>query len=243
MGSSHGVNRIIGSPTTIFLLCSASAPLDELWWASCRPSLESSSSISPVRSTRAPRMVRCLQGRFARASSTGFRTESVLVRSSACVSLLSIAAGSPCPPATRRRICRSRVRAIVAHVEGAIEASATIRAREPLLEWASIPSGCACWHEGMYEAEQLIISAGAWAASLVFRTCPRSRFQSGRSWLGSSLAEPGTVPAGALSGVQSDGPKKAATTGFRLRHLRVEGRRYHHLDERIDPDDWDREAE
>src|SRR5262249_14099054 len=59
-------------------------------------------------------------------------------------------------------------RCIVAHVFGAIEAGADIRARERVVSWAPTTSGVRVQTDsGSYEAERLILSAGAWMEQLV----------------------------------------------------------------------------
>ena len=132
-------------------------------------------------------------------------------------------------------------RAIVAHVEGAIEASATIRAREPLLEWASIPSGVRVrTAKGTYEAEQLIFSAGAWAASLIPEMAalavPERQVLAWFQPLEPALFRPERFPVFNLTVEEGRyyGFPVFGIPGFKVG-------RYHHLDERIDPIDWDRE--
>lgn len=59
-------------------------------------------------------------------------------------------------------------RGIVAHVSGAISAGAEIRARERVIEWDITTAGVRVTTErGVYEAGQLVLSAGAWMQSLV----------------------------------------------------------------------------
>ena len=54
-------------------------------------------------------------------------------------------------------------RAIVAHVLGAMECGAVIRGYEPLLSWTTTASGVVVETvKGTYEADQLIVSTGAW---------------------------------------------------------------------------------
>lgn len=132
-------------------------------------------------------------------------------------------------------------RAIVAHVEGAIEAGATIRAREPVVEWATTTAGVRVrTAKGVYEAEQLIVSAGAWSAALLpelvelavperqvlawFQPAERALFQPERFPVFNLTVEEGRYYGFPVYGIP----------GFKVG-------RYHHLDERIDPDAWDRE--
>lgn len=134
-------------------------------------------------------------------------------------------------------------RSIVAHVEGAIEAGATIRAREPAIEWEATPSGVrVTTAKGTYDAEQLIVSAGAWVGKLV------------------PELEPLAVPERqVLAWFQPAKPERFQPDNFPVFNLTVEeGRyygfpvygipgfkvgRYHHRDELIDPDAWNREPD
>ena len=59
-------------------------------------------------------------------------------------------------------------RAIVAHVVGAMECGAIIRGYEPMLSWTTTTSGVRVeTTKGSYEAEQLIVSTGAWIGNHV----------------------------------------------------------------------------
>ncbi|MCC6790856.1 MAG: N-methyl-L-tryptophan oxidase [Thermomicrobiales bacterium] len=134
-------------------------------------------------------------------------------------------------------------RAVVAHATGAIEAGATIRAREPALEWETTSSGVRVrTSKGFYEAEQLMVSAGAWEGQLVPAL--------------SGLASPERQ---VLAWFQPAHPSRFRPEVFPVFNLTVEeGRyygfpifgipgfkvgRYHHRDERIDPDEWNREPD
>jgi sarcosine oxidase len=58
-------------------------------------------------------------------------------------------------------------RCIVAHVEGALAAGATLRARERVLEWDTTANGVRLRTErGEIEAERVVLTAGAWSESL-----------------------------------------------------------------------------
>jgi sarcosine oxidase len=55
-------------------------------------------------------------------------------------------------------------RSIVAHVNGALAHGAVVRARERVLEWAETESGVRVRTDrGAYEAERLVLTAGAWS--------------------------------------------------------------------------------
>lgn len=134
-------------------------------------------------------------------------------------------------------------RAIVAHVTGAMEHGATIKAREPAFEWESTASGVrVTTAKGTYEAEQLIVSAGAWAGKLL-----------------PELEQLAVPERQVLAWFQPVRPERFRPDNFPVFNLTVEeGRyygfpvygipgfkvgRYHHRDEAIDPDDWNREPD
>lgn len=58
---------------------------------------------------------------------------------------------------------------IIAHVEAAQAEGGTIRAREPVDEFTSLPDGGVrvSTHKGTYEAEKLVVTAGAWTRELL----------------------------------------------------------------------------
>jgi sarcosine oxidase len=59
-------------------------------------------------------------------------------------------------------------RAVVAHVEAAHEAGATVRAREQLLDWRETADGVRVeTSDGVYEADDLVVTAGAWTGDLL----------------------------------------------------------------------------
>lgn len=134
-------------------------------------------------------------------------------------------------------------RSVVAHAFGALEAGATIKARESALEWESTPSGVRVrTDKGVYEADQLIISAGAWASRLI-----------------PELAELAVPERQVLAWFQPANPALFHPASFPVFNLTVdEGRyygfpvhgipgfkvgRYHHRDEQIDPEEWNREPD
>jgi sarcosine oxidase len=132
-------------------------------------------------------------------------------------------------------------RCIVAHVIGAIEAGADIRARERVVSWTPTASGVRVETDrGSYEAERLVLSAGAWMGDLVPALA--------------SLAQPERQ---VLAWFQPTRPDLFAPARFPVFNLTVEeGRyygfpvfgipgfkvgRYHHLGEDIDPDAFEHE--
>jgi sarcosine oxidase len=134
-------------------------------------------------------------------------------------------------------------RAIVAHATGAIESGGTIRAREAALEWETTSGGVRVrTAKGTYEAEQLIVSAGAWEGQLI-----------------PELADLAVPERQVLAWFQPTKPELFRPEAFPVFNLTVdEGRyygfpvygipgfkvgRYHHRDELIDPDNWNREPD
>jgi sarcosine oxidase len=127
-------------------------------------------------------------------------------------------------------------RCIVAYVVAAIEAGASIQAREEIKSWEATPSGVRVETDrGVYEADQLVISAGAWASKLVPELA--------------ALARPERQ---VLAWLQPEQPELFCPERFPVFNLTVEeGRyygfpiysilglkvgRYHHLGEQVDPD-------
>jgi sarcosine oxidase len=132
-------------------------------------------------------------------------------------------------------------RCIVAHVEGALARGAVVRAREPVLGWEETASCVRVETErGSYEAERLVVTAGAWAQEV------------GR-------LPPGLVVAQrqVLAWLQPVRPELFAPARFPVFNIRLdEGHfygfpvfgvpglklgRYYHLGERGDPDELSRE--
>ena len=132
-------------------------------------------------------------------------------------------------------------RAIAAHVFGALDSGAEIHGFEPVLSWATTSTGVRIeTARGTYEAGQLIVSAGAWMTKLVEALTPL--VQPERQVLGwFQPARPELFALGAMPVVNLE-----AEDG-RYYSLPVHGipgfkfGRYHHLDERIDPDHWNRD--
>ena len=82
----------------------------------------------------------------------------------------------------------------------------------------------------VYEADSLVITAGAWNDGmldcLTASPCPSARCSRGSSRSGPS------VPAGPLPGLQPDRPTRAASTAFRSTACRASrSARYHHFEE------------
>ncbi|WP_247002769.1 N-methyl-L-tryptophan oxidase [Halosolutus gelatinilyticus] len=131
---------------------------------------------------------------------------------------------------------------IVAHVERAHRAGATIRARERVVDWRSTPDGGVRVEtdHGEYEADSLVITAGAWAARFV-----------------DALDGVAVPERQVLAWLQPREPHYFEPDRFPVWNLRTpEGRyygfpvhgvpgfkfgRYHHREETVDPDAFERE--
>jgi sarcosine oxidase len=128
-------------------------------------------------------------------------------------------------------------RCIVAYTVAAVDAGARIQAREEIMSWESTSSAVRVETDrGVYEAEQLVISAGAWAGKLI-----------------PQLSELATPERQVLAWLQPEQPKLFCPDQFPVFNLTVdEGRyygfpifsipglkvgRYHHLGEQVDPDE------
>ena len=132
-------------------------------------------------------------------------------------------------------------RSIVAHVKGAIGAGAEIRGREQVLAWEPDGDGVRVRTDrDTYTARRLVVSAGAWASTLVpelahavqperqvmgwFQPSSVEAFQPDRFPVFNLMAEEGRYYGLPIYGVPG---------------LKVG--RYHHLEEAIHPDTMDRE--
>ena len=130
---------------------------------------------------------------------------------------------------------------IVAHVNAAIAAGAEIHGREPVLSWKPDGQGVQVrTGRDTYTAQRLIVTAGAWASTLVPELAP--------------VVQPERQVMGWF---QPDDPAKFSPASFPVFNLMAEeGRyyglpiygvpglkvgRYHHLEEAIHPDTMDRE--
>jgi sarcosine oxidase len=131
---------------------------------------------------------------------------------------------------------------ITAHVNGALAAGADIRARERVLEWEPISSGVRVKTDrGVYEAERLVLAAGAWMGSLVPALAglaePERQVLAWFAPLQPELFTPRRFPVFNLSVPEGRyyGFPQQDVPGFKIGL-------YHHFEERIDPDCFEREA-
>jgi sarcosine oxidase len=130
---------------------------------------------------------------------------------------------------------------IVAHVGQALAHGAALRFREGVLEWG--PAGDGVWvrtERARYEARRLVISAGSWAGKLVpeLRTVAVPERQV-LAWLQPTRPawfQPEVFPVFSLEVEEGRyyGFPEWGIPGFKLG-------RYHHLEQRVDPDSMDRD--
>jgi sarcosine oxidase len=131
-------------------------------------------------------------------------------------------------------------RCIVAHVNEALDLGAEIHGREAVLEWEATASGVRVHTErATYEADKLVITAGAWASKLI-----------------SNLDGVAQAERQVLLWAQPRKPELFTPDRFPVFNLKVDEGRfygfpvhgipgfkiglYHHLNEHIDPDTFDR---
>ena len=128
-------------------------------------------------------------------------------------------------------------RCIVAHVQAAQVLGAEIRAREELQEWEPTPNGVRIkTSRGVYEAEQIVFTAGAWTGQLLKNLLRFTQVE--RQVLGwfqpqdTSLFMPDRFPVFNMQAPEGRyyGLPIYGVPGFKLG-------RYHHLDENIRPQD------
>lgn len=133
-------------------------------------------------------------------------------------------------------------RCIVSYVEAAQRKGAEVHAHEPLIEWEPMGDGVRVRTErGSYDADKLVIAAGAWNGKVL------------------DLLDGYAVPERqVLAWLQPTKPEYFRPANFPVFNLLVdEGRfygfpvfgvpgfkfgKYHHLEEIVEPDDYDREA-
>ncbi|THE65206.1 N-methyl-L-tryptophan oxidase [Salinadaptatus halalkaliphilus] len=130
---------------------------------------------------------------------------------------------------------------IVAHVDRAHRAGATIRARERVVDWRSIDDGIRVETDyGAYEADKLVVTAGAWAAQFV-----------------DTLEDVAVPERQVLAWLQPSEPDHFDPENFPVWNLRVpDGRyygfpvhgvpgfkfgRYHHREQTVDPNAFERD--
>jgi sarcosine oxidase len=128
-------------------------------------------------------------------------------------------------------------RCVVAHVFGALRHGAEIRARERVLDWEEAPGGGVRVRSerGEYEAESLVLTAGAWNDRVA--RLPRPLVEAERQVLGwfqplrPELFEPRAFPVFVLLAEEGFyyGFPVVSVPGFKIGL-------YRHLEEKVDPD-------
>jgi sarcosine oxidase len=134
-------------------------------------------------------------------------------------------------------------RTILAHVRGAIAHGADLRFREPVASWETTAEGGVrvVSSHGTYEADRLVITAGAWARRLVPRLAglavPERQVLAWLQPKRAELFEPDRFPVFLVD------VEEGSYYGFPVHDVPgFKFGRYHHLEEPIDPDDPDRSA-
>lgn len=133
-------------------------------------------------------------------------------------------------------------RCIIAHVERAQARGAEVHAREPVLDWEPTNNGVRVRTDrAVYEADKLVITAGAWVSKLVSPlvgvAVPERQVLGWFQPLNLDLFLPNRFPVFNLLVEEGRyyGLPVYGVPGFKLG-------RYHHFEEQVDPDQWDREC-
>lgn len=134
-------------------------------------------------------------------------------------------------------------RAIVGHVFGALEAGARIKAREQVLEWELTSDGVRVrTDKGVYEAERLVVSPGAWIGDLVPAlkgvSVPERQVLAWFQPTAPAKFQPDIFP---VFNVTVDEGRYYGFPAFSIPGFKVG--RYHHREEAIDPESWNREPD
>jgi sarcosine oxidase len=242
MGSSHGITRIIRlayyeHPSYVPLLLRAFALWDELEAESGRHLLEATGTID----ASGPDEIVFVE---SLASSQRFDLDHEVLTSA------ELTARYPGYrlPADHLALFQPRggfllpERCISAHVEGALAAGADIRARERVLDWEPVGDGVRVTTErGVYEGGRLILAAGAWMASFVPALTgiaqPERQVLAWFAPLEPVLFTPERFPVFNLLVPEGRyyGFPRYDVPGFKIGL-------YHHLEEQVDPDDFQRDA-
>ena len=131
-------------------------------------------------------------------------------------------------------------RTILAHVNGALAAGADLRFREPVRSWEAVGDGVRVTTErGAYEADRLVICAGAWSRNLVSRLAdlavPERQVVAWLQPTHPELFEPERFPVFLIDVEEGSyyGFPQHDVPGFKFGW-------YHHFREPMDPSDPDR---
>ena len=244
MGSSHGISRIIRLP---YYEHPAYVPLlrraYELW-ADAERATGQELLVTTGSIDASPEDDPLFQGALASAHLHGLDHE-VLTGDQVNARF----PGYQLPPGSRAVFQRqggliASERAIVAHVQAAQAAGATIRAREPVLGWQVMPSGAVevRTSKGVYQAERLVLTTGAWigemVASLAGRAVPERQVLAWLQPLRPELFTPERFPVFNLQVEEGRyyGFPVYEVPGFKFG-------RYHHREEITAADDMRREVD
>ncbi|HXH13491.1 MAG TPA: N-methyl-L-tryptophan oxidase [Alphaproteobacteria bacterium] len=133
-------------------------------------------------------------------------------------------------------------RCVVAHVMAALDLGAEVHGQEPVLGWEPRGNGVAVQTESQrYSADKLVICAGAWGAKLIPELAglavPERQVLAWFQPLRPALFQPSRFPVFNMAVEEGRyyGFPVYGIPGFKVG-------RYHHLEQRVDPDDMDRQA-
>lgn len=132
-------------------------------------------------------------------------------------------------------------RCIVANVAAAMSHGAEIHGREQVLGWESSSSGVTVTtSRGVYRADKLIVSPGAWIGSIVPELAPLIRPERQvLAWLQPTKPELFTPERFPVFNLTVEEGRYYGFPVFGIPGVKLG--RYHHLDETIDPESWERE--
>jgi sarcosine oxidase len=132
-------------------------------------------------------------------------------------------------------------RCVVAHVFGALAAGADIRARERVVRWVPTTNGVRIETDrGTYEAERLVVSAGAWMQQLVPALASLARPERQvLAWFQPANPDLFAPPRCPVFNLTVEEGRYYGFPVFGIPGFKIG--RYHHLAEEIDPDAFDRE--
>ena len=133
-------------------------------------------------------------------------------------------------------------RCIVAHVDAAMRLGAEVHSREPVLEWEiGEESVWVRTERQTYRARRLVVTAGSWARNLVPAlsdlAVPERQVLLWTDPLRPELFEPGAFPIFNMEAPEGHyyGFPVYGVPGFKIG-------KYHHREERVDPDSMDRDC-
>jgi sarcosine oxidase len=133
-------------------------------------------------------------------------------------------------------------RCVVAHVQAALDLGAEVHAQERVLGWEPQGHGVVVWTDrGRYQADRLVVCAGPWAAKLVPELAglavPERQVLAWFQPRHAALFQPAQFP---VFNMAVEEGRYYGLPVYGIPGLKVG--RYHHLEQRIDPDRMDRDV-